>query len=83
MSFPNLSFWSNLLGATGIEVGVVVALGIAAQAAFRRAWWKRAMWQMTLLCLILISCFGMDGPQVAARCGRSSARSTQSVRRCH
>ncbi len=55
MSFPNLTFWSNLLGTVGIEVCAVVALGIAAQLAFRRAYWKRAMWQMTLLCLILIS----------------------------
>ncbi|HEY3852800.1 MAG TPA: M56 family metallopeptidase [Verrucomicrobiae bacterium] len=54
MNFPNLTFWSNLLGTVGIEVCAVVALGIAAQTAFRRAYWKRAVWQITVLCLVLI-----------------------------
>jgi hypothetical protein len=55
MSFPNLTFWSGLLETVGLEVCALVALGFVAQFTFRRAYWQRAMWQMTMICVMLVS----------------------------
>ncbi len=54
MSFPNFTFWSHLLTTVGIEVCCLAALGFAAQRFFHSAVWKRAVWQMTVICLLLL-----------------------------
>ncbi len=55
MSFPNLTFWSSLLETVGLEVCALVALGFVAQFTFRRAYWQRFLWQITIICVLLVS----------------------------
>jgi len=54
MSFPNLTFWSHLLATVGIEVCCLAALGLVVQRFFRSAVWQRAVWQATVICLLLL-----------------------------
>ena len=54
MSFPNLAFWWRLLATLGVEVCVLAALGFAAQFFVRPASGRRAIWQITLVCLLLL-----------------------------
>jgi beta-lactamase regulating signal transducer with metallopeptidase domain len=54
MSFPDFTFWSHLLATVGIEVCCLAALGFVAQRFLRPALWQRAVWQMTVICLLLL-----------------------------
>ncbi len=55
MSFPNLTFWSHLAATIGAEVCALAALGFVAQCAFRKAIWKRTVWQVTMICLLVVA----------------------------
>lgn len=54
MNFPNLTFWLHLLAALGIEVCVLAALGFVAQRFVDHSSWRRAAWQITVICLLLL-----------------------------
>jgi beta-lactamase regulating signal transducer with metallopeptidase domain len=54
VNFPNFTFWSHLLATVGVEVCCLAALGFVAQLAFRRAVWQRTIWQITVICLLLL-----------------------------
>jgi hypothetical protein len=54
MSFPNLTFWSHLLATLGVEVCCLAALSFVAQRFCRPAFWQRAVWQVTVICLLLL-----------------------------
>lgn len=53
MSFPNNIFWTQLLVTVGVEVCCLAALGFVAQRLLRPAAWQRAVWQLTVICLLL------------------------------
>jgi beta-lactamase regulating signal transducer with metallopeptidase domain len=61
MSFPNFTFWSRLLATVGVEVCCLAALGFVAQFFFRSAVWQRAVWQITMICLLLIPASELTG----------------------
>jgi hypothetical protein len=54
MSFPNFTFWPHLPATVGVEVCCLAALGLVAQRFFRSAVWQRTVWQMTVVCLLLL-----------------------------
>jgi beta-lactamase regulating signal transducer with metallopeptidase domain len=54
MSVPNFTFWWHLLATLAAEVCGLAALGFGAQRFFRSAVWQRAVWQMTVICLLLL-----------------------------
>jgi beta-lactamase regulating signal transducer with metallopeptidase domain len=54
VSFPNFTFWSHLLGTLAVEVCCVAALGWVAQRLFRQPVWQRTIWQLTVVCLLLL-----------------------------
>ena len=61
MSFPNITFWSHLLTTVGVEVCCVAALGFVAQRFFRPAVWRRTVWQITVICLLLLTASDLTG----------------------
>ena len=54
MSFPNFTFWWHLLATVGFEVCCLAALGLLAQCIFRPAVWQRTIWQVTVICLLML-----------------------------
>jgi beta-lactamase regulating signal transducer with metallopeptidase domain len=55
MNFPNFTFWSHVLATLGVEVCCLAALSFVAQLFFRPAIWQRAVWQMCVICLLLLA----------------------------
>jgi beta-lactamase regulating signal transducer with metallopeptidase domain len=55
MSFPNFTFWSHLLATVGVEVCCLAVVGFVAQCFFRRAVWQRTIWQIIVICLLLLT----------------------------
>lgn len=55
MNFPNFTFWSHLLATVGGEVCCLAVVGFVAQCFFRRAVWQRTIWQIIVICLLLLT----------------------------
>ena len=52
MISPSLAFWLRLMAALGLEVCCLALLGFAAQRLARSAFWRRAAWQVAVVCLL-------------------------------
>jgi Zn-dependent protease with chaperone function len=61
MNVPNLSFWWHLLATLGLEISCLAGLGFLAQRLFRSAAAQRAVWQMAVLCLLLVTASDFTG----------------------
>ena len=55
MNFPDSAFWGHMLAIIGIEAVCLVALGFATQRFMRHAFWQRALWRGSILCLLLLT----------------------------
>lgn len=54
MNGPDWMFWRHLLSILGIEICAVAALGFAAQRFIASAAVRRLVWQLTVVCLLLL-----------------------------
>lgn len=56
-----LNFWTRLLGILALEIGLVVALAFAVQLLTQSAFWRRTIWQICFVCLLLLVATELTG----------------------
>lgn len=54
MNVPDAKFWLGTARTVGVEVFLVAALACAVQRPLRHAGWRRAVWQITVICLLVL-----------------------------
>ncbi len=52
MNTPTTTFWWHLLATLAVEIGGLAVLAVAAQRLVRSAFWRRAVWQMAIVCMV-------------------------------
>lgn len=61
MSSLDQAFWLALFRALTVEVGGVVLVAMLVNRAIRSAFWRRALWQATVICLLLLTASELSG----------------------
>lgn len=61
MTVLDQAFWLALLRALTIETSGVVLAAIIANWAIQSAFWRRALWQATMVCLLLLTVSELSG----------------------
>ncbi len=56
-----LNFWTRLLGILALEIGLIVALVFAVQLLTQSAFWRRTIWQICFVCLLLLVATELTG----------------------
>lgn len=49
-----INFWMRLFGILAVEIGFIVVIAFAAQFFLRSTVWRRMIWQVCLVCLLLL-----------------------------
>jgi type II secretory pathway component GspD/PulD (secretin)/beta-lactamase regulating signal transducer with metallopeptidase domain len=61
MIAPDLPFWTHLLGRLAVEAGCVVSAALLLDRLVRPAFWRRALWQGAVVCLLVLTASELSG----------------------
>jgi beta-lactamase regulating signal transducer with metallopeptidase domain len=61
MMTPDLYFWARLLGRVAVEAACVAGAALLLERLVRPAFWRRALWQGAVVCLLLLTASEMSG----------------------
>ncbi len=61
MNLLDQIFWLALFRALAVEAGGVVLMALLLDRAIRSAFWRRSLWQATVVCLLLLTASELSG----------------------
>ena len=61
MITPDLPFWTRLLIRLAVEAACVVGAALLLDRLIRPAFWRRALWQGAVVCLLLLTASELSG----------------------